>query len=84
VPVDGRLESLPVVLELELVRHDDRVRQESGTEHVERPVDRVPARAARSPGDPWASTVLSMEPTNAASLYQIGVRVDLADPGRPE
>ena len=50
VPVDGRPDGLPVVLQPELVRHDHRMRQQTRGEHVERPVHGVPVGGARQPG----------------------------------
>ncbi len=49
LPVDGRLDGLPVVVQPELVRHHDRVREEPGFEHGEGPVDGVATRAAGEP-----------------------------------
>src|SRR5580704_1490189 len=46
VPVDGRLDGLPVVIECELVRHDDGVGQQAGGQHVECAVDGMPTRSA--------------------------------------
>src|ERR1700722_1185306 len=50
VPVDGRPNGLPIVLQTELVRHDYRVRQQTSGEHVERTVHGVPVWGAREPG----------------------------------
>ena len=84
VPVDGRPDGLPVVLEPELVRHDHGMRQETGGEHVERPVDGVPVRRARQPRRRVRIDGVVDGADQRRLLVPDRREVDLADPGRAE
>ena len=62
---------------------DDLVGEQPGRQDVERPVNRMAPRTARQSRAAPASTVWSMEPTSAASLYQTGVRSTSLIPAAP-